>query len=440
MTQLRIGPCTRLQGEAQVPGDKSISHRAVLLGALAEGTSHIGGFLDGRDCQATVSIMRALGVPVEFASPTEVQIHGVGLHGLQAPDTVLDCRNSGTTMRLLAGILAGQPFTSVATGTRQLCHRPMARIVKPLQAMGAHIHGRDRNRFAPLTFVPAAGGLAGIAYDMPVASAQVKSCLLLAGLFARHDTIVTEPGPTRNHTECMLRAMGMEVETDGPRIRCAAPDRLAPLAMQVPADPSSAAFLMVAACLVPDSRVVLRNVGCNVTRTGLLDALRAMNASIALHRTREEGGEAVSDLEICAGPLQAREFGGEMIVRMIDELPLLVLACTQAEGTSVIRDAQELRVKESDRIEDTVAQLRRLGADVDGTPDGFVIRGPRPLQGTTVHGQGDHRLAMMLSVAGLLTSSDMVVQDAQVTADSFPGFAETLASLGATVVEEDGCG
>lgn len=314
----------------------------------------------------------------------------------------------------------------------------MARIIEPLQRMGARVHGRGGNRFAPLTFVPATDGLRGSVYALPVASAQVKSCLLLASLFSAGETVVTEPGPTRDHTERMLRAMGGLLEaTDGRGIVSRAPERLQPLAMRVPGDASSAAFLVVAAALTPDSRVRLENVGCNETRTGLLDALHAMGASIARLQPTAEGGEDAADLVIQHRPLQAGEFGGELVVRMIDEVPLLVLACTQAEGTSVIRDAQELRVKESDRIADTVAQLRRLGADVEGAPDGFVVRGPTPLQGGAVHSRGDHRLAMMLSVAGLLTDADTVVQEAQVTDDSFPGFARTLTQLGADVVEEE---
>ncbi len=437
MTRLRIGADSCLRGTMQVPGDKSISHRALMLGGLATGASHISGFLDGRDCHATAGIMQAMGVAIDFRSPVEVAIQGVGLQGLQEPRGVLNCDNSGTTMRLLAGILAGQPFTSVMTGTRQLCGRPMGRIVKPLQEMGAHIHGRAHGQYAPLTFVPAIQGLAGIAYTLPVASAQVKSCILLAGLFARGVTAVTEPGPTRNHTECMLRGMGVQVEEEAGVIRLEAPAVLQPLVMQIPGDISSAAFIILAACLVSDSRVVLPNLGCNPTRTGFLDALQLMGASLQWANVREAGGEPVGDLTVESSDLTAVDFGGDLIVRMIDELPLLALACTQAHGTSTIRDAQELRVKESDRIDDTVQQLRRLGANLAGTPDGFVIHGPTPLQGAEVHSQGDHRLAMMLAVAGLLARNDVTVHEAQVTGDSFPGFAQGLQQLGASVAEVD---
>ncbi len=448
MMHLRLGPTPSLRGTTRVPGDKSISHRSVLLGALAEGSSHIRGFLDGKDCQATIRVMTELGVSIEFDGPQAIRVHGVGLQGLQEPQQVLDCQNSGTTMRLLAGIMAGQPFHSILAGTRQLCGRPMGRVLTPLQAMGAHIHGRSQDQYAPLAFVPAADGLHGIAYALPVASAQVKSCILLAGLFAQGETAVTEPGPTRDHTERMLQAMGLEVQRENmpsvgdrerprgySRICLQAPAHLEPVDMQVPGDPSSAAFLLVAGTLVPDSCLRLLNVGCNRTRTGLMDALTAMGASITPRNPRMEGGERVADLEVAHVPLKAADFGGTDIVRMIDELPLLALACTQAEGTSTIRDARELRYKESDRIDDTVRQLQRLGAHIEGRPDGFLIHGPTPLQAAAVHSQSDHRLAMMLAVAGLLTAQDTIVHESEVTADSFPGFAAVLQELGASIQE-----
>ncbi len=446
MKQLKVGTAPFLRGTVQVPGDKSISHRSVLLGSLAAGTSHVRGFLEGKDCQATIQVMTELGVRIERESLQQIRVHGVGLQGLQEPRQTLDCQNSGTTMRLLAGILAGQTFLSVLTGTRQLCSRPMDRVLVPLQAMGAHIHGRSQDRYAPLTLVPAAGSLRGMPYALPIASAQVKSCLLLAGLFAQGETAVTEPGPTRDHTERMLQAMGLEVQQermtrkrqDGyTRICLQAPDHLEPVDLQVPGDPSSAAFLLVAGSVVPDSRLLLTNVGCNETRTGLMEALMAMGASITQRNPRWEAGERVAELAVEYVPLKAADFGGVDIVRMIDELPLLALACTQAEGTSTIRDAQELRYKESDRIEDTVCQLRRLGANIEGCPDGFRIQGPTPLQASSVHSQGDHRLAMMLAVAGLLTAEDTIVHESQVTADSFPGFVDALRELGASIQEVD---
>ncbi len=439
MSHLILGATKSLRGTACVPGDKSISHRSVLLGALAEGDSHVRGFLDGRDCQATIKVMTELGACIESVRPREIKIQGVGLRGLQEPDQVLDCQNSGTTMRLLAGILAGQEFQSVASGSRQLCSRPMGRVLTPLQAMGAHIHGRSQDRFAPLTFVPAPGGLHGTTYSMPVASAQVKSSILLAGLFAEGETAVVEPGPTRDHTERMLQAMGMELLIEESSVHLVAPTALRPVDLHVPGDPSSASFLLVAGTLVPDSRLILPNVGCNETRAGLVDALCEMGASIQQRNRKMEAGEPVSDLVVETASLKAGEFGGSDIVRMIDELPLLVLACTQAEGTSTIKDAQELRVKESDRIADTVSQLELLGADVEGRPDGFVINGPTPLHGAAVHSKGDHRLAMMLAVAGMLTPEDTTVQESQVTADSFPGFLEVLQELGGSAREEESC-
>ena len=440
MKQLILGSTAPLQGTVCVPGDKSISHRGVLLGAIAEGTSRIQGFLDGKDCQATVGIMTELGVPIKFNGPQELTVQGVGLYGLREPDQVLNCRNSGTTMRLLAGILAGQTFPSVVTGTRQLCSRPMGRILAPLKSMGAHVHGRSQDSYAPIAFVPVSNGLQGTSYVLPVASAQVKSCILLAGLFARGETVVTEPGPTRDHTERMLQAMDLELQRSGSSVSLRAPESLSPLNIRIPGDPSSAAFLMVAGALVPDSQLKLSNVGCNETRTGLMEALKKMGASIQRHNNRFESGEPVADIAVEHGPLRACDFGGEIIVRMIDELPLLALACTQAEGISTIRDAQELRHKESDRIDDTVDQLRLLGADIEGRPDGFVIHGPTTLQAASVHSLGDHRLAMTLSIAGLLTAGDTVVQESQVTADSFPGFVGILQGLGAGIQEVDSCG
>ena len=432
MDTLRIQGGAALAGESRVPGDKSISHRSVLLGALGDGTTSVTGFLDGRDCLATVGIMQALGVRVERHSATDLTVHGVGLRGLRAPDGPLDCRNSGTTMRLLSGLMAGQRFASVLTGSPQLCTRPMGRVVAPLREMGASISGADGGGTAPLTVRPPARPLQGVKYAMPVASAQVKSCLLLAGLYADSATTVIEPGPTRDHTECMLRGMGVQVVNEGRRITLEPPQRLQGTNVAVPGDPSSAAFLMVAACIVPGSRLRIADVGLNPTRTGLMDALLQMGADIRVENRREAAGEAVGDLLVGYAPLRGSEFGGDLIVRMIDELPLLALACSQAGGPSRIRDAQELKVKESNRILDTERQLARLGAVVQGTEDGFAIDGDSRLHGACVDSCDDHRLAMLLAVAGLAARGETVVAGAQVTDDSFPGFAETLEALGGT--------
>ena len=430
MDTLRIQGGAALAGGIRVPGDKSISHRSILLGALGEGATRVTGFLDGRDCLATVGIMQSLGVGVERHSNVDLTIHGVGLHGLRSPDGPLDCRNSGTTIRLLSGLMAGQRFASELTGSPQLCTRPMDRVVAPLRKMGASISGADGGGTAPLLVRPASRPLQGVRYAMPVASAQVKSCVLLAGLYADSATTLIEPGPTRDHTECMLRGMGVCVVTEGRRITLEPPQRLKGTNVAIPGDPSSAAFLMVAACIVPGSRMRIVDVGLNPTRTGLMDALLRMGADIRVENRREAAGEAVGDLLVGYAPLRGAEFGGDLIVRMIDELPLLALACSQAEGPSRIRDAQELKVKESNRILDTERQLARLGAVVHGTEDGFAIDGSSRLHGACVDSCDDHRLAMLLAVAGLAAQGETVVADAQVTDDSFPGFAETLKALG----------
>lgn len=426
-TNLVTQPGGPLQGRTRLPGDKSISHRALLLGAIAEGTSHVENFLPAADGLATLRAVRALGVEVEECTPTRLIVHGRGLNGLREPDDVLDCARSGTTMRLLAGILAGQPFTSVLTGSRQLRQRPMDRIVEPLRSMGATVLGRNGGSQPPLTLQ--GGRLSGIDYTLPVASAQVKSALLLAGLYADGPTTLHEPGPARDHTERMLIAMGCEMQIAHCELRILPEERLQAIDVTVPGDFSSAAFLIVAATLVAGSEVTIEGVGVNPTRTGLLDVLRRMGAEITLTNERMMSGEPVAELTIRSGTLRGIEVSGEMVVRMIDEFPVLAVAAIQAQGTTLVRDAAELRVKETDRIATTVAELRRLGACIEERPDGFVVHGPMPLRGTTVQSHGDHRLAMALAVAGLVAEGETLVQDVNCIADSFPGFEATLARL-----------
>lgn len=437
MERLTVRCAGPLAGSVPVPGDKSISHRALLFGALAEGDSRVRGFLDGRDCLATLGAVRTLGVAVEQVGPRELIVRGRGPAGLREPPRVVDCDNSGTTIRLLAGLLAGQPFTSFLVGTAQLQGRPMGRVTEPLRAMGARILGRSGGRYAPLALAGTGEGgpLAGIDYALPVPSAQVKSCLLLAGLFARDPTRVVEPGPTRDHTERLLAAMGAPLRTDGAAVRIEplAGRALAPFDLVVPGDPSSAAFLVVAATLVPGSRIEVPGVGVNPTRTGLLEVLRRMGARIELLRPRDAGGEPVADLAVAAADLTSTAVGGPEVVTLIDEVPILAVAATQARGETVVRDAAELRVKETDRIATVIAELRRLGADLDPLPDGLVVRGPTPLRGARVSSHGDHRLAMALTVAGLIAEGETVIEGAEVTADSFPGFADALRALGAPV-------
>ena len=454
MSALIVRAGTPLRGRVQVPGDKSISHRALLLAAIAEGESRVSGFLPAADCLATLRCLRGLGVKIETSCQAQgsqgmtLIVRGRGLHGLRPPQGPLDCGGSGTTMRLLSGILAGQPFRSVLTGNAQLSRRPMARIAIPLRQMGACI--TDTDGHAPLAIE--GERLRGIDYTLPVASAQVKSAILLAGLYADGPTTVREPAPTRDHTERMLQAMGVKVqtmrggdrETERPgeetdvalspcRLVTLSPCPLVPLSQTVPGDFSSAAFLLAAAVLVPGSEVIIEDVGVNPTRTGALEALRAMGADIRVDNERDCGGEPVADLRVQAGELRATEVGGTIIPRLIDELPLLALVATQARGVTVIRDAAELRVKESDRIATTVAELRRLGAEIEARPDGFVVQGPSPLVGSEVDSHGDHRLAMMLAVAGLLAEGETWVHDVECIADSFPGFAETVRRLGGDI-------
>ncbi len=442
MSQLIVHPSGSLRGAVGVPGDKSISHRALLLGALAAGSTHVMGWLPAADCQATLRCMRDLGVTVTQESDSELMVYGVGMQGLREAGHALDCGGSGTTMRLLAGIRAGQPFRSTLVGNEVLSRRPMGRIAEPLRLMGATIDGREGGRLPPLTIE--GGRLQGIDYHLPVASAQVKSAILLAGLFANGETVVHEPGPSRDHTERMLRLYGIDVQSEGPAVRLAGGQALRGLepantgnTLHVPGDFSSAAFLLIAGCLVPASEVWLRGIGINPTRSGLLDALVEMNAEVGMPEALEgelsETGEPAADLYARTSTLSAAEIAGELVVRMIDEFPIFAVAATQAEGTTLVRDATELRVKESDRITAVATELRKLGAQIDELPDGMAIHGPTPLAGAVVDSHRDHRLAMALAVAGLIASDETVVQQSEVIDDSFPGFAATLRELGAEI-------
>lgn len=430
MTQIHAQSGKALTGQCSVPGDKSVSHRAIMFGSIAEGKTTIRNFLDGHDCRATVGVMRDLGVEIEVLTPTELVVHGRGLDGLQEPNNVLNCDNSGTTIRLMTGLLAGQKFTSFLNGTAQIRRRPMGRIVQPLRGMGADITGRQNGNYAPLAIRPSR--LQGVEYQMPVASAQVKSCLLLAGLYAHGLTIVREPGPTRDHTERMLRAMGAPIEVVGNTVHSERPQQpLQAIDITVPGDISSAAFLLVAGCITPDSRLTIAGVGINRTRTGIVDALQEMGAHIEYHNEREQAGEPVADLEVRYSELHGATFGGAPIVTMIDELMVLAVAATQAKGRTLVKDAGELRVKETDRIASTVTELRKMGAKIEPTSDGFIIDGPTELRGAPVESQGDHRLAMAMTIAGLVAKGSTAVYGSEVTADSFPGFEITLQALGA---------
>ncbi len=426
---LLIHPTQELYGSTAVPGDKSISHRAAMFAALAEGRSHVRNFLPGGDCQATLGVLRALGVAIEEVSASELTIDGVGLHGLQEPAAPLDCVNSGTTMRLMAGLLAGQGFFSVLSGSPQLTKRPMGRVVEPLRQMGASIWGRQGGTLAPLAI--RGSQLHHVDYALPVASAQVKSALLLAGLYSDGLAVVRQPGPARDHTERMLAAMGAPIRVLGMVVTSERPRQpLAPLDITVPGDTSSAAFLLAAGLLVPQSHLTVMGVGVNPTRTGILDILQRMGADIRLDNLREEAGEPVADIVVQHSELHGVEIGGDLVVRAIDEFPVLAVLATQARGRTVVRDAAELRVKETDRIATVAAELRTLGAAVEERSDGFVIDGPVELHSAPVWSHGDHRLAMALAVAGLRASGPVLVEEAECISDSFPGFERVLQVLG----------
>lgn len=426
----RLSAPPSIRATIRVPGDKSVSHRAALLGALAQGPSVIENFLPAADCRATLACLEALGVRCTLTEGdiSLLRVEGGGLASLHEPAGVLDAANSGTTARLLAGALAGQPFFSVLTGDESLRSRPMERVVEPLRRMGAQLWGREGDTRLPLAIRGSV--LHGVTYSSPVASAQVKSSVLLAALFAEGETVVTEPAPSRDHTERMLAALGVEVRSEGCSVRLKPPrGALEPLKMRVPGDISAAAFWLVAGAAHPDAEVYLPAVGVNPTRDGVLEVLAAMGADLDVTPREAQGGEPVADLRVRSSRLRAVEIGGALVPRCIDELPVLALAATQAEGETVIRDAAELRVKESDRIAATAEGLRTLGAEVEELPDGLRVRGPTPLRGGRCSARGDHRMAMTLAVAGLLSRDEVVVEGAESVAISYPGFWPEVAGL-----------
>ena len=426
---------TPLRGTIAVPGDKSISHRSVMLAAIADGTSTIHNWLPAGDTLATLEAMLALGAYIEIdqRSPQawDLKIEGRGLHGLLPPNNPLDCRNAGTGLRLLAGLMAGQLFPVVLDGSKQLRKRPMRRIIDPLTKMGARIHSSDGR--APLQIEPS--NLVGTSHLLKVASAQVKSAILLAGLYAVGQTQVYQPGPARDHTERMLSAMGVPLEEEDGWItlKPAAGEKqqLRPLNLTVPGDISSAAFPLVAATIVPHSEITIQNVGANETRTGLLEMLQAMGANFSVQDERITGGETAVDLTVRFDKLHATDVAGETVVRGIDEFPIWAIAATQAAGDSSVRGAAELRVKEVDRISVLAGELKKLGVSIQEHPDGFTINGPIRPHGSSVDSHDDHRLAMTLAIAGLVAGSPTIVEDAACARDSFPGFVQTMRKLGA---------
>ena len=428
-TQFRLRAGGGLRGETRVPGDKSISHRAVMLAAVANGKSQLRGWLAAGDTEATLGAMRDLGADITRIDANTLEIVGGNLREAASP---LDLKNAGTGIRLLAGLLAGQSFATVLDGSAQLRRRPMKRITAPLQLMGADIESHDG--CCPLRIQPAA--LRGMEYDMPIASAQVKSAVLLAGLSADLPTTVIQPGPARDHTERMLRSMGAKLEENGGKVTIHPCNELAPLDIHVPGDFSSAAFLLTAGAIVPDSDLAIRGVNTNATRTGLLDALREMGADIEIMNESTQAGEPIADLRVKTSQLRGIDIGGDTVVRMIDEFPALMVAATQAHGVTLVRDARELRVKETDRIAVMAAELRKMGAAIEEREDGFRIVGPQELTGGKVDGHDDHRIAMSLTIAGIVAAEGAIVTDAACANDSFPGFAETLRRLGARLEME----
>jgi 3-phosphoshikimate 1-carboxyvinyltransferase len=425
-----ITPARRLRGTVRVPGDKSISHRAAIFNALAGGEAVVQNFLPGDDCRSTLRVLTALGADVALDESGEapvLRVRGAGLHGLREPHEVLDCGNSGTTIRLMAGVLAGQPFHSVLSGDASLRTRPMGRIAEPLRLMGGRVDGRMDGGYAPLSV--RGGGLRGIRYRLPVASAQTKSAVLLAALFADGDTVVEEPAASRDHTERMLSAMGARVDREGPAVRLQPGSPLQAMSMRVPNDISAAAFWMVAAAVHPDAEIRIEGVGVNPTRAGVIDVLREMGADVAVDEERTVGGEPVADVTVRSSRLTGVVINGDTIPRLIDEVPVLAVAAALANGTTRIRDAGELRVKESDRIATVASELRKLGARIEEHDDGMTIEGGGALIGADVDSGGDHRLAMALAIAALCARGETRLSDAGAVAISYPDFWGCLERL-----------
>jgi 3-phosphoshikimate 1-carboxyvinyltransferase len=431
----KVQPGGQLRGEVRVPGDKSISHRSIMLGSLAEGVTRVTGFLEAEDALATLQAFKDMGVQIEGPVAGRVTIHGVGKHGLKPPKNELYLGNSGTSMRLLSGLLAGQPFDAVLTGDKSLSGRPMKRVTEPLAQMGATIKATEKGT-APLQIAGRAGQLQGIDYTMPMASAQVKSCLLLAGMYAQGDTFITEPAPTRDHTERMLAGFSHPVKRDGNKVTINANGKLTACEIDVPSDISSAAFFLVGASIAPGSDILLKHVGINPTRTGVISILRLMGASIEILNERLVGGEPVADLHVVAKPLKGIDIPEDLVPLAIDEFPVLFIAATCAEGQTRLRGAEELRVKESDRIQVMADGLQILGVNATPTPDGMVIEGG-VIGGGTVQSHGDHRIAMAFSIAGLRAKSPITILDCANVNTSFPEFKDLAKNLGLNLVCEE---
>ena len=423
---MKINKVSKINGTITVPADKSITHRAIMLSSLAEGKSYVNNYLRSDDCLMTMNAFKQMGVTIEQKENSLI-INGAGIKGLKNSGKEIDAGNSGTTTRLLSGVLAGQNFSSTITGDDSLSKRPMKRVIEPLSLMGVNIKAKENN-FLPMTITPC-GTLKSINYVSPVASAQVKSCILFAGLYADGTTSVSEPVKSRDHSEKMFKTFGADISVDGLKVSINHCDKLYSQEVNVPCDISSAAFFIVAGLIVPDSNIKILNVNINKTRDGILTVLKNMGANIVLDNIRTVSGEDVADIEIKTSKLNSTSFGKEIIPSLIDEIPIIVLAATQAEGQTVISGAKELKVKESNRIHSVASQLNRMGANIQETDDGFIINGPTKLKGATVDSFDDHRIAMMLSIAGLIAEGETEILKSDCVKISFANFYEVLEKL-----------
>ncbi|MBU0671616.1 MAG: 3-phosphoshikimate 1-carboxyvinyltransferase [Candidatus Margulisbacteria bacterium] len=429
MTNLIVKPSKGIKGEIHIPGDKSISHRAIMIGSLAKGETIINGFLPSADCLATVECFRKLGIDIQMTNGCKIIIDGKGLKGLRQTKELLDVGNSGTTIRLISGILAGQPFLTKITGDESIQKRPMMRIVRPLREMGAGIvgHVKKDNIYAPLEID--GGNLTPIEYELPVASAQVKSAVLLAGLFAKGETSVIEKNKARNHTERMLSHFGADIRVQGMKVGVRGMREFRAAEVDVPGDISSAAFFIVAAAIVPDSELLIKNVGVNPTRTGIIDVLHRMGADIQVMNEQLIAEEPRADILVKSSKLKGIKIDGSIVPRIIDEIPIIAVAATQAEGTTEIRGARELRIKESDRLATISMELKKMGANIKELDDGLIIKGPTAFKAATVDSCGDHRIAMSAAIAGLAASGETTIENTDCIETSFPGFGKLLASI-----------
>lgn len=425
---MKIAHFTNLKGELTVPGDKSISHRSIMLGALAKGTTEVTGFLQGADCLSSISCFQKMGIDIENNKETNVvRIHGNGLHGLKAPSSILDVGNSGTTTRLMSGILAAQPFSSTIDGDASIRKRPMGRIMAPLSEMGADFKSLQTEKCAPFTIT--GGRLHGIHYNSPVASAQVKSAILLAGLYAEGNTSVTEPYLSRNHTELMLESFGVNIKSSGTTAAVSPALELTAQHIFVPGDISSAAYFIAAGLITPNSEITIRNVGINPTRNGILTVCKNMGADIRLSNVKDDIGEPVADITVSTSSLHGCTIEGDIIPKLIDEIPIIAVMAAFAKGTTIIKDAQELKVKESNRIDVMVDNLSSMGVEIEGTDDGMIIHGGRPLHGASIDSRSDHRIAMSFAIAGGLAQGDTEIIGAECVNISYPDFYDDLQKL-----------